>query len=57
MSNEDFVYNANADYKRQKEDFVSDLTGGSVGEVNAILSVAVVSTLLKPLCMTAQIRN
>lgn len=35
-----------ASYKKQKEDFVSGLSGGSVAEINYVTSVAVVSACL-----------
>ena len=34
-----------ASYKQRKEDFVSNLSGGSVGEMNLVTSVAPVSVL------------
>ncbi len=34
------------DYKRLKENFVSNLSGGSVFEINCVTAVAPVSTLL-----------
>jgi phosphatidylinositol glycan class W len=35
--------NATASYKQLKEDFVSGLSGGSVGEISAVTAVAPVS--------------
>lgn len=35
-----------ASYKSLKEDFVSNLTGGEIGEINYVTSVAPVSRLL-----------
>ena len=35
-----------ASYKQQKEDFVSNLSGGSVAEVNVIAAVTIVRDLI-----------
>lgn len=44
-------------YKQRKEDFVSNLSGGSVAEINYVTSVAAVGTPISPahtmLCMNS----
>lgn len=44
--------NSTASYKQLKEDFVSNLSGGSVSEIAQVCAVAPVCGITKPLAPT-----
>lgn len=45
--------NIAATLKQQKEDFVSNLSGGTIGEINTVMMVAPVSFLPLPTLLSA----